>query len=127
MNTTHHTRTALAALALAAVTTLSMAAAGPAAADVPATAVLADDVIAADTTVAEAAPAVAVVPTAVASRPGAITVTNHGGRSVALFAKGERIRRILAPGSRPATRHVSGAIAAKGNWTSGWTTPNCLP
>ena len=94
MNTTHHTRTALAALGLATLTALSIAAATPAAAN---------DVIATDTTVAEAAPAVAVVPTAVASRPRTITVTHHGGRSVTLFAKGERIRRVLAPGAKPAT------------------------
>ena len=63
---------------------------------------LANDVIAVDasTTVPVAA---ATVPTAVASRPGTIVVTHHGGRSVTLFAKGERIRRVLAPGSRPAT------------------------
>ena len=88
MNTTHHTRTALAALGLSALTALSIIAATPATADeVPA-----NDVIASDTSVAEAAPAIAVVPTAVASRPRTITVTNHGGRSVTLFAKGERIR-----------------------------------
>ncbi len=43
------------------------------------------------------------VPTAMASRPRTITVTNHKGKSVVLFAKGEQIRRNLAPGSRPAT------------------------
>ncbi|MBI1351533.1 MAG: hypothetical protein GC156_10475, partial [Actinomycetales bacterium] len=59
---------------------------------------------------AEASPAVsgdrqatpATVPSAVSNRPRTITVTNHGGRSVTLFAKGERIRRVLAPGQRAA-------------------------
>jgi hypothetical protein len=63
----------------------------------------AGEVIASDATVAEASVAVAAtVPTAVASKPRTIVVTSHGGRSVVLFAKGERIRRVLAPGSRPA-------------------------
>lgn len=43
------------------------------------------------------------VPTAIASKPRTITVTNHKGKSVVLFAKGEQIRRNLAPGSKPAT------------------------
>lgn len=59
---------------------------------------------------AEASPAVsgdrqatpATVPSAVSNRPRTITVTNHGGRSVTLFAKGERIRRVLAPGRHAA-------------------------
>ena len=63
---------------------------------------LANDVIAVDGSTT-APVAAATVPTAVASRPGTIVVTHHGGRSVTLFAKGERIRRVLAPGSRPAT------------------------
>jgi len=63
------------------------------------------DVIAADTesTIAAAPTVPASVPRAVASRPGAITVSNHGRHSVTLFAKGERIRRVLAPGARPVT------------------------
>jgi len=79
------------AAALAAAIAVSTA--GPA---------LANDVIAADSS-ASAPVAAAAVPTAIASRPGTIVVTHHGGRSVTLFAKGERIRRVLAPGSRPAT------------------------
>ena len=63
----------------------------------------AEEVIASDSTIAAVPAAVAAVPTAVASRPRTITVTNHRGRSVTLFAKGERIRRVLAPGSRPVT------------------------
>ena len=95
MTTTHRTRTAVfgltSSLATAALV-LGLAA--------PATA---NDLIAADTTVAEAAPAVAAVPMAVASRPRTITVSHHDGRSVTLFAKGERIRRVLAPGTKPVT------------------------
>ena len=68
--------------------------------------VRADEVVASDVSsglVAESnAVAISAVPTAVANRPGTITVTKHGERSVTLFAKGERIRRVLAPGSRPA-------------------------
>lgn len=51
------------------------------------------------------------VPTAIASRPRTITVTNHKGKSVVLFAKGEQIRRNLAPGSKPAT--FSGLTAGR--------------
>jgi hypothetical protein len=92
MNTMHLSRiTALGASAMLAAAA-AIGAAGP---------VLANDVIAVD---AAAVPAAATgVPTAVASRPGTIVVTRHGGRSVTLFAKGERIRRVLAPGRRPAT------------------------
>lgn len=71
---------------------------------------LANDVIAVDATTA-APVAAAAVPTAVASRPGTIVVTRHGGRSVTLFAKGEHIRRVLAPGKRPAT--FSGLTAGR--------------
>lgn len=95
MNTTHRTRTTIVGLtvSLAAAVALSVGATGPA---------MASDLIAADSTVAEAAPAVAGVPTALASRPRTIVVTQHDGRSVTLFAKGERIRRVLAPGAKPA-------------------------
>ena len=87
------TRTIAATAAILAATTLG--ATTPAAA--------ADEVIASDTTVAAAPAALPKVPTATAARPRTITVTNHRGQSVTLFAKGERIRRILAPGARPAT------------------------
>ena len=93
MNTSHFTR--LAAVVGGAALVLGLA--GTAVAS-PARA---DEVIATDTSVVS--PAVeAHVPTAVANKPRQITVTNHGGRSVTLFAKGERIRRILAPGTKPA-------------------------
>ena len=93
-------RTCITALGLAGA--LAVGLAGPALADE----VIASDagsVIAADTSTVAAAPAIAAVPTALASRPRSIVVTNHGGRSVTLFAKGERIRRVLSPGSRAAT------------------------
>jgi len=64
--------------------------------------VIASEVIAVDASAA-AQVAGAKVPTAVASKPRAITVTNHKGKSVVLFAKGEKIRRSLAPGKKPAT------------------------
>jgi len=51
------------------------------------------------------------VPTAIASKPRTITVTNHKGKSVVLFAKGEQIRRNLAPGSKAAT--FSGLTAGR--------------
>lgn len=62
----------------------------------------ADEVIASDTPVAAAAGTAIAVPTAIASRPRTIVVTHHEGASVTLFAKGENIRRNLAPGSRAA-------------------------
>jgi hypothetical protein len=99
MTTTYLSRIAAVGLAAALAGALSIGVSAPASANE----IIANDVIASDTTVAAASPAAASVPTARASRPGTITVTNHGGRSVTLFAKGERIRRVLAPGSRAAT------------------------
>ena len=93
MITTYLTRIAALGATAALAAALGIGTAAPA---------LADDVIAIDTTTA-APVAAAAVPTALASRPRTIVVTHHGGRSVTLFAKGERIRRVLAPGSRPAT------------------------
>ena len=66
----------------------------------------AGEVIAAEIVAAEPAAAprtVMDVPMAVASKPRAITVSNHKGKSVVLFAKGEKIRRNLAPGKKPVT------------------------
>lgn len=97
--TTTHRRTHLAAGivgALAAGALLLGIAAPASAGEV----IASEPVAAASTTTSTAA---LDVPTAVASRPGAITVTNHKGKSVVLFAKGEPIRRSLAPGSKPAT------------------------
>lgn len=97
---THRARTAAGILGALAAGALVLGIAAPASAG---------EVIAAETVaVAPAAttPSGAVgldVPTAVASRPRTITVTNHKGKSVVLFAKGEQIRRNLAPGSKPAT------------------------
>lgn len=71
---------------------------------------MADEVIAQDPA-ASVSTIASNVPTARASRPRQITVTNHGGRSVTLFAKGERIRRVLAPGARPAV--FSGLTAGR--------------
>ena len=59
----------------------------------------ADEIIAVDNSTAVAP---ATVPRAIASKPRTIVVSNHGGHSVVLFAKGEPIRRDLAPGSAPA-------------------------
>ncbi len=100
MNTNSHIRIAgrMAAALTGAVIALGVVAA-------PA---VADEVIAVDSssTVAPAA-----VPRAIASKPRSITVTNHGGHSVVLFAKGEPIRRDLAPGSAPAV--FSGLTAGR--------------
>lgn len=63
--------------------------------------VIASDTVA--TAASEVSAAALDVPTAVASRPRTITVTHHKGKSVVLFAKGEQIRRSLAPGSKPVT------------------------
>ena len=82
-------------------TTIAIAASLLAATAAGAAPAAASDIIAADTSPATAT-VTATVPTAVANRPQSITVSNHGGGSVVLFAKGERIRRVLAPGSRPA-------------------------
>lgn len=99
MNTTYLSRLAVVGLTAALAGALTIGFSAPASANE----VIANDVIASDTTVVAATPSVSAVPTARASRPRTITVTNHHGRSVTLFAKGERIRRVLAPGARPAT------------------------
>jgi hypothetical protein len=99
MTTTNLSSIAVLGLTAALAGVLGVGVSAPASANE----VIGSDVIASDTTVAPASPAVAAVPTALAARPRTIVVTNHHGRSVALFAKGERIRRVLAPGSRPAT------------------------
>lgn len=96
MNTAHPIRSRItgATALLAAMTFAAMTvAAAPA---------HADDIVASDTSVAASAATPMAVPTAVASRPRTIVVTHHDGASVTLFAKGENIRRILAPGRRPA-------------------------
>jgi len=106
--TTHRARTAAGILGALAAGALVLGIAAPASAG---------EVIAAETVAvapAETTPSGAValdVPTAVASRPRTITVTNHKGKSVVLFAKGEQIRRNLAPGSKPAT--FSGLTAGR--------------
>lgn len=106
MRTTTRTRRVLLAAASVAASAGLLFAAIPtaSAAEVVATTpqVVASEVVAADTTAA-AAPQMANVPRAVASKPGTITVSNHKGKSVVLFAKGEKIRRNLAPGKKPAT------------------------
>lgn len=65
--------------------------------------VIAAEIVAADTTPAAAEAPKLDVPIATASKPRAITVSNHKGKSVVLFAKGEKIRRNLAPGKKPVT------------------------
>lgn len=115
MNTTRHTGPgrfqALSTIVLmvSAVAALTIAGAPHAAAN---------DVIAVDTSTVAASTADATAPRtasttprATVTRPRAITITGHHGRSVALFAKGERIRRIPHPGDRPAV--FSGLTAGR--------------
>lgn len=94
---TIHRRTRTAMLGALAAGALVLGLASPA---------LAGEVIAAEVVASAPAPNATVaaqVPTAVASKPRTITVSNHRGRSVVLFAKGEQIRRNLSPGTKPAT------------------------
>lgn len=94
---TIHRRTRTAMLGALAAGALILGLASPA---------LAGEVIAAEVVASAPAPNATVaaqVPTAVASKPRTITVSNHRGRSVVLFAKGEQIRRNLSPGTKPAT------------------------
>lgn len=94
---TIHRRTRTAMLGALAAGALVLGLASPA---------LAGEVIAAEVVANAPAPNATVaaqVPTAVASKPRTITVSNHRGRSVVLFAKGEQIRRNLSPGTKPAT------------------------
>lgn len=96
--TTHRrTRTLAATVGALAAGALLLGLASPASAG---------EVIAAEVVATAPAPnaiAAADVPMAVASKPRTITVSNHRGKSVVLFAKGEPIRRTLSPGTRPAT------------------------
>lgn len=96
--TTHRrTRTLAATVGALAAGALLLGLASPASAG---------EVIAAEVVASAPAPsavAAADVPMAVASKPRSITVSNHRGKSVVLFAKGEPIRRNLTPGSKPAT------------------------
>ncbi len=94
---TIHRRTRTATLGALAAGTLFLGLAAPA---------FAGEVIAAEVVASapeQSAVVAANVPTAVASKPRTITVSNHRGRSVVLFAKGEQIRRNLSPGTKPAT------------------------
>lgn len=96
--TTHRrTRTLAATLGALAAGALVLGLASPATAGE----VIAAEVVA--SAPAQGAVATADVPMAVASKPRAITVSNHRGKSVVLFAKGEQIRRNLSPGTKPAT------------------------
>lgn len=103
--TTRRTRTAAGIVGALAAGALLLGIASPA---------FAGEVIASESVASapEAASTAAMdVPTAVASKPRTITVTNHKGKSVVLFAKGEPIRRNLAPGSKAAT--FSGLTAGR--------------
>lgn len=96
--TTHRrTRTLAATLGALAAGALVLGLASPATAGE----VIAAEVVA--TAPAPSAVVAATVPSAVASKPRTITVSNHRGKSVVLFAKGEQIRRNLSPGTKPAT------------------------
>lgn len=96
--TTHRrTRTLAATLGALAAGALVLGLASPATAGE----VIAAEIVA--SAPAQGTVATANVPTAVASKPRTITVSNHRGKSVVLFAKGEQIRRNLSPGSKSAT------------------------
>jgi hypothetical protein len=100
-NTTSVPRTTRGRLAAAAIGAIASGAlllgiAAPASAGE----VIATEIVASDTPTSTVA---ASVPTAMASKPRAITVSNQRGKSVVLFAKGEQIRRNLAPGKAPVT------------------------
>lgn len=111
--TTRTRRAVLAAASVAASVGLVLTAMPSAnAAEVVATTpqVIAAEVVAQDASAAQA-PEAMNVPRAVASKPRTITVSNHKGKSVVLFGKGEKIRRNLAPGSKPVT--FTGLTAGK--------------
>ena len=81
--------------ALVAVTTLAAVSGSPA---------RADEVIAVDRTTDQvAAPGAVAAPaiTAAARGPRTIVVSNHGGRAVSLYAKGERRRAVVPAGTAP--------------------------